>query len=240
MRTLPPPLYALGLVLGVVTASACGPLHGRSGLLYTARAAPIRPLPASGDVGDAGASQTGQTTDASAITSEAELNAATGSANAAAARSTASDNTGSVVSIGSLIGLSVPLYTPDTWFVRDRIVRLQRAAQAEDYLIPGVYLLPSVSLIGAAGHSLSVIFPAGLDSRRNVSAGVGVSWGFGVRRGTEVGLSLAVIWSPAPRLSDEQQHSLDTAMALPVGASETIETSLRPILGLGIYITPQF
>lgn len=230
---------ALGLALGgLVAASGCGPIHGRQGLFYTTRRSQIRPIPTTSDSGDVSTTQTGQTTNASAITSETELNSATGTSNTT--RPAESDNSGSPLSIGSLIGLSVPLYTPDTWFVRDRIVQRQRAAQAEDYLIPGVYLLPSLSLVGAAGHSLSVIIPFGLDSRRNASAGIGISWGFGVRRGTEVGLSLAVIWSSAPRLSDEQKRSLDTAMALPTGASETIETTLRPIAGLGIYITPQF
>lgn len=219
--------------------TGCGTLHGRRSVFAAPRSAPVRPIPASGDTAAAATTQTGQMTNAPAITSPSELIAAQG-AGAATTQNDTSDNTGSPLSIGSLIGVSVPLYTPENWTVRDRTIQRQRSAQAEDYLIPGVYLLPSLTLVGSAGHSLSVIIPFGLDSRRNASAGFGISWGFGVRRGTEVGLAIAMIWSPAPRLSDEQQRSLDTATALSAGASETIETTLRPTVGLGIYITPQF
>jgi hypothetical protein len=92
------------------------------------------------------------------------------------------------------------------------------------------------------GRTLSIILPAGLNLQSsdgsNVSIGIGASLGWSLTSGSEAGIALAAVWSQSPYLSDEQRKYIGGA--LPDGVSDQIDTRLRPMAVLGLYLTPTF
>jgi hypothetical protein len=92
------------------------------------------------------------------------------------------------------------------------------------------------------GRTLSIILPAGLNVQTmggtNVSIGLGLSFGWALTTGSEVGIGLATVWSQVPYLSDQQRKYVGAA--LPAGVSDQIDTRLMPSCVLGAYISPTF
>ena len=62
------------------------------------------------------------------------------------AAATGGTKLGSPISIGTLFGLSVPLFHPNTYAVRSNVVVETHTASGWDYLLPSVYVVPSVAL----------------------------------------------------------------------------------------------
>jgi hypothetical protein len=68
------------------------------------------------------------------------------SPNAAPADSNPPSGSASPIAIGTLYGLTVPLYTPEFFRVSNGNLQRVRGATASDYVQPAVYVLPSVAI----------------------------------------------------------------------------------------------
>jgi hypothetical protein len=169
----------------------------------------------------------------------------------------------SIFTIGTMFGVSTPFFTPATYVVRDnKVLRTNPNLNASDYVLPAVFVLPSIGLYarrwwttysgGPPGtdhqqehaFTLSAIVPAGLTAGssdgKNLSVGLGVACGWTVPSGAQVGLALAVIWQQAQSLDGDQQQSLQRDGVLATGASNTISTTLRPSAAIGLFLAPTF
>ena len=150
-------------------------------------------------------------------------------------------NTNSVFTIGTMFGLTFPLHTPDVYKVRnDNVVVTEHTARAGDWVLPGVYILPSIGVWGRNGMTLSVVVPAGLNANKDYAIGFGPAFTWAVKSKAAIGAALCVIWTSAQDLNDAQRTSLNTGAPLPPGEATTIGTSLQPSLGLGIFVAPLF
>jgi hypothetical protein len=170
---------------------------------------------------------------------------------------------GSIFTIGTLFGVALPLYAPAAYEIRDqKVIRLNPSLDASDYVLPAVFVMPSVGLYSrswwttytggpegtdrtdAHSFTISLILPAGMTTKsadgKDLAIGLGVSFGWTVPGGAEVGLALATVWQQAQSLNGEQQSALDSGGSLADGASNAVGTKLKPSLTLGAYIAPTF
>jgi hypothetical protein len=166
------------------------------------------------------------------------------------------------------------MYKREFFRVSNRNLEVIRDSEFGDYILPSVFVLPSLALwtstyttktliqsedtlkrhinkkplteddykYSTRGRTLSVILPAGLNLQSadgsNVSIGIGASLGWSLTSGSEAGIALAAVWTQSPYLSNEQRKYI--GKALPDGVSDQIETRLRPMAVLGLYLTPTF
>jgi len=72
----------------------------------------------------------------------------------------------------------------------------------------------------------------------DVAVGIGVSYGFNVRKTIEIGGSIIAIWSDFQELNEDQKISLDTQQPLPTGESSIFGTIKQISIGLGKYVAP--
>jgi hypothetical protein len=163
---------------------------------------------------------------------------------------TTTENEDSPFTIGTLAGMGWAIepshsyrlsQTTGTSGTELRVV-YDRQADTMDRLQPGAFILPSVGFAGSKGNSWSLILPAGATAGRggvNYSIGFGVSWGFAVKKGVELGVAAAAVWTSQQVLNAEQKASLDDKVAVPPDRA-AIQTSLRPAAVLGLYMAPLF
>lgn len=143
----------------------------------------------------------------------------------------------SFLTLGTMFGLSFALKEQNTYKVVDGIVKYDRKGETVDQLLPSVYAFPSINLIGVPGNSLSMIVPVNINPS-DVAVGIGVSYGFNVKKTIEIGGSILAIWSNFQELNEEQKISLNTQQPLQSGESSVFGTHKQVSIGLGIYIAP--
>lgn len=221
-----------------------------------------------------------------AIIAEAEKNTPTQDVGRQSPLTPAQGGTSSAFTIGTLVGLAIPLYEPVKVIASNGNLELQREVRAEDYFRPAAFVLPSIALASLfrknvrtqkqtaeAAQRLLIACPLGLDddtssqceaekaNPRNydfsirsqtlaaivplgvstsaegepvASLGLGLSWGFTVSRGAEIGFAAAVVWSPDTDLSPDQVDAIRQGGVV----AEEVPTGMRPALTLGFYIAP--
>jgi hypothetical protein len=172
----------------------------------------------------------------------ATTDASSAEATAVASSAAASTPSSSPLSVGTMLGINVPLYNTTTYEVVNGTVRVSQARSAADYFQPSAFVLPSVSILElGTSTNLSVIVPFGLTAAgksANLNIGVGAAVGWSLNK-SEIGVGLAAVWTSQPYLSTAQQASLDSNKPIAAGEGQTIATRLTPSIALGLYITPQ-
>ena len=142
---------------------------------------------------------------------------------------------GSMVSLGTMFGLSFTAHDPSTYKIDNSIVVFDEERQR---LLPAVFALPSIALIGRPGRSLSAIVPVNLNTAGETNFGLGLSYGFNIRKTAELGLSVVAVWSNHHELTPEQRRSLDNRTPLASDAITGIRTVRKPSLNVGIFLVP--
>lgn len=155
----------------------------------------------------------------------------------------------SMLSLGTMFGVSYSLNDMTTYKVTNNIVKVDKTGKGSDRFLPAVYAFPSINLWGKPGNSLSgkpgksfsMIVPVNINPSADLALGVGFSYGFNTfRNSAEVGVTIISIWSDMETLNDAQKYSLDTQTELPIGESSVFSKSKVISIGIGIYVVPLF
>lgn len=149
----------------------------------------------------------------------------------------------SMLSLGTMFGVTGAFDDPSTFKVQNDIVVFD---DERGKWRPAVYALPSINLWGSPGRSLAAIVPVNLNTAAQVNLGVGLSYGFNTgpkgsgKKSVEIGAAAVMIWSDTVRLSQAQERSFLNGTALPTGTPTEFRTAKRPAIGIGIYLVPLF
>lgn len=141
--------------------------------------------------------------------------------------------------LGSMFGLTYALKNQTTYKVVNGVVKEDSAGKdIGDRLLPATYLFPSINVWGVPGNSVSVIVPINVDLSKDTSYGVGLTYGFTVKKSAEIGVALVGLWSKVTSLNAAQRASFDSGTALPAGESSVFGSKKEISIGLGLYIAP--
>ena len=149
-------------------------------------------------------------------------------------------NVDSVLTIGTLFGATYALANPKTYKIRSGVVVDDRVGNASDRFQPVALVFPSLGIYAGKGMTLAAIVPAGLTGGGDAAVGLGLSFSKAVSKGAQVGLALAVVWVQVTSLDRDQEISYVNGTSLPSDASTTIGTTRKPILSIGVFMTPLF